>query len=366
MRGKLSDVQQYLEAGGSPNVLVEVLTQQKVKGEGSSDQPSQQLGSVPLLFCTAGSRHSEVAVSIKLLLHAGAAVDAISNSTGTRDRTALTVACCASHNPRVVQALLGGGADPCHQASSDGNSALHLAAAVGSTESCIALHTASSGRTLELRGKGDGLSATALSAACLMRQYAVVKLVCELGADVDHTSVNGETPLTVAVANEHHDTSILQLLLQQDGIEVDYRSSGGDTALATAAFAGNLAAVKLLLQHGADACSINNGGMSPASFAAAQGHLHVLQLLMQHGVDVRATAAGGSTLLVQAALADQPRIAEFLIEEGLSVHEVDVNGGTALYYAAATTSSGTETMRVLLAQGAGCDVRGRIAVLHYR
>jgi hypothetical protein len=79
-RGKLSDVQQYLEAGGSADVLVKVLVQHKVRRDGSSGLPAQQLGLVPLLFSVAGSRHSEAAASIKLLLHAGAAVDAITST----------------------------------------------------------------------------------------------------------------------------------------------------------------------------------------------------------------------------------------------------------------------------------------------
>jgi ankyrin repeat protein len=238
-RGKLSDVQQYLSAGGSANVLVEVLIQPEF---GSRDlahvpQPPKQLGLVPLLSSVAGSRHSDAAASIKLLLQAGAAVDVTSRNTLWK-RTALMVSCSASCNLQAVQALLEGGADPC----------LQVAASYGYTDVCNALHAASAGRALELTGKYDNLAATRLIAACAAEQYAVVELLCALGVDENHSSVTGNTP--VMIAAEAQDTSILQLLLQQDGIEVNHRNHNGDTAFMKAAGNGNVAAVKLLLQHG--------------------------------------------------------------------------------------------------------------------
>jgi uncharacterized protein len=288
--------------------------------------------------------------SIKLLLHAGAAVDATTNDT-TWERTALMVACCVFCNLQIVEALLQGGADPCYQDSSDGKSTLHLAAAVGCTRTCRALHTASSGRALELRGKGDELNATPLIAACAAEQYAVVELLCALGADVNHSSVTGSMPLMTAATSKGR-TSILRFLLQQNGIKVNHRNDNGHTALTMAAYVGNEAAVKLLLQHGADACNMNNSGSSAASAATVAGHVHVLKLLMQHGADITVTRNHGFTLLMQAAARNQSRVAEYLINAGISVHAADSTCSTALHCAALSTISGTETMRMLLAHGA--------------
>jgi hypothetical protein len=52
--GKLSDLQQYLKAGGSADVR----------------NPTEQFKLVPLLTSIAASRHSDAAASIKLLLEA--------------------------------------------------------------------------------------------------------------------------------------------------------------------------------------------------------------------------------------------------------------------------------------------------------
>jgi ankyrin repeat protein len=319
--GKLSDVQQYLSAGGLANVLVEANLQQQSIGGPEVLQPVEQVGLVPLLTSVAGSRHSEAVASIKLLLYAGAAVNSTSNSTFWA-RTALMVACCNFCDVQVVDALLQGGADPCYQASSDGKSALHLAAAAGCTRTCRALHIASSGRALELRGKGVDLNATPLIAACAAEKFATVELLCTLGADLNHSSVTGATALMTAAANKRR-TFILHFLLQQNGIQVNRCTDNGDTALMMAAYVGNDAAVKLLLQHGADACNINDSGNSAVFAAAAAGHVHVLKLLLQHGVDITVTRDGGFTLLVQAAASNQPRAAEYLINAGVSVHAAD-------------------------------------------
>jgi ankyrin repeat protein len=314
---------------------------------------------VPLLSSIAAAQHSEAPASIELLLRAGAAVDA--TSTTTVERTALMMACCVSHNDKVVEALLQGGANPCYQSSSDGKSALHLAAAMGCIDTCKMLHTASSGRALELAGKGYPLAATHLIAACAMRHLAVVELLCTLGADVNNSCVvTGNTPLIVAAQWE--DTAILQLLLRQDGIKVNQRNGDGDTALLkaanTAATSGNTAAAAtLILQKGADACMSNKQGVSPIFAAVTWGHMSMLELLMQHGADDFVTADRGYTLLMHAAKTDQSEAAEFLIDKGLSVQADDDIGYTALHYAAASTSEGTETMRVLLAHGADVSAR---------
>jgi ankyrin repeat protein len=76
---------------------------------------------------------------------------------------------------------------------------------------------------------------------------------------------------------------------------------------------GNVAAVTLLLQNGADVFQRSNPGWSSAFVVTASGHLSVLQLLMQHGVEVRAPLADDFTMLMQAARSNQPHIAKLLI-----------------------------------------------------
>jgi Ankyrin repeats (many copies) len=135
--GKRGDVQQYLNAGGSPNVLVQVELAGKKKV------------TAPLLCGLVLSNHREAADSLKLLLQAGAAADATFLDTAGEERTALLISGQQPGALTMVQALLDGGADPCYQ-TSEGTSALYCAAARGRTSQCRALVAASSGQALEL------------------------------------------------------------------------------------------------------------------------------------------------------------------------------------------------------------------------
>eukprot|EP00953_Heterococcus_sp_UTEX-ZZ885_P012880 7362-Heterococcus_DN1.PRE.3 len=159
---------------------------------------------------------------------------------------------------------------------------------------------------------------------------------------------------------ETQDTCILQFLLQQDGIKIDQRDGNGTTALLKAAQLGNVAAAELLLQNGADAYIVNILDKSAAFVAAQVRNLHILKLLIQHGVAISASYKGGFTLLMQAAFTNQPRVAKFLIDKGVSVLAVDSLSTTALHYATLSTKTGTETMRLLLAHGAGVNACNRL------
>jgi ankyrin repeat protein len=309
--GLRSDVQQYLDAGGSPNVLVEAT--------GSR---------LPLLCNIANMEHCTAAGSINLLLQAGADTAAVSD-IAPQLHTALMIACtqpCCS----ALQALLDGGADPCYQTRDCGATALHIAAVNDVLQHCEILVAASAGRALEL-AMHDG--STPLLSACYAHESAAVKLLCSLGADVNSSNHRGDTALT-AVAR-CGDVALLQFLLQQTGINVNYSSSEGRTALQQAALSGVSAAVTLLIEYGADVLAVNCRNQGALFAAVGRGHLHIVQLLMQHGCDIHATDNRGCTLLmhiVNTAGADQ--LAEFLLQQGLSVHALSANHFTALHHAA--------------------------------
>jgi ankyrin repeat protein len=93
-----------------------------------------------------------------------------------------------------LQALLDGGADPCHL-SAQYASAIRMAVEQGCLDACRALVTASAGAALTLRHKNGR---TPLIMACGSRQRAVVELLCALGADVNDRDDEGNTALRTA------------------------------------------------------------------------------------------------------------------------------------------------------------------------
>eukprot|EP00953_Heterococcus_sp_UTEX-ZZ885_P021329 11900-Heterococcus_DN1.PRE.1 len=125
-------VKVYLDAGGSPSIR---LVQSVVFSTGA-----KQMLHLPLLHYMALASlhpHTELAECVRLLIEAGANIDAMSGFD-VDDRTALICAserkCCST----VLQAFLQNGADVI-TCNSKGMTALHQAAAVGRTDSCEVL-----------------------------------------------------------------------------------------------------------------------------------------------------------------------------------------------------------------------------------
>ena len=73
--------------------------------------------------------------------------------------------------------------------------------------------------------------------------------------------------------------------LQQGG-DVDFRSSDGDTMLILASKMGHYEVVKLLLNHGANTNLVNKLGMSALAVASSNGHGDVVNLLIESGANV--------------------------------------------------------------------------------
>ena len=96
------------------------------------------------------------------------------------------------------------------------------------------------------------------------------------GVDVNARLNGGETALLRAAANGQHDA--VRFLLAK-GAEVDARPANGMTALIRAAFFGHAAAVSALLDAGADTTAADHLGSTALQWALAKGHTEIAELL---------------------------------------------------------------------------------------
>jgi ankyrin repeat protein len=84
--------------------------------------------------------------------------------------------------------------------------------------------------------------------------------------------------------------------------EIDQKGRSGDTPLSAAAEYGNLAMVKLLVEHGATVdAGKEKGDRTPLMEASGQGHAEVVQYLIAKGADVNAKGKGVTPLLAASA-----------------------------------------------------------------
>eukprot|EP00953_Heterococcus_sp_UTEX-ZZ885_P007548 4570-Heterococcus_DN1.PRE.1 len=207
-------VEAYLDAGGSANVLVpcRILT---------------GVHQIPLLLYMAlfsNHPHTELGESVRLLLEAGAHINALGGPEGDK-RTALMCAISRRCCTEVLQAYLLNGADVLVCSPTKGVTTLHYAATKGQADSCKLL-LASENSVVDVKAV-DGSTAlmqavanvnavsndntTALIAASVLGRVDLAATLIEAGADVNAVDSRGHRPVMAAVHS--NSTTLVQLLL---------------------------------------------------------------------------------------------------------------------------------------------------------
>jgi len=131
------------------------------------------------------------------------------------------------------------------------------------------------------------------------------------------------------------------------GADPNERDTLGATPLHDAAWFGNEQIVRVLVEGGARVDTAHEeGGSTPLDYAVLRGNATIVRLLLEHG-------AKSARALFTAAGHGQTEIVRLLIGAGFSVTARDDSGSAPLDLAA--LQGGGETVRLLLAEGAGRD-----------
>jgi ankyrin repeat protein len=260
-----------------------------------------------------------------------------------------------------------------------GMTPLNYAARDGRTEEARLLLAA--GADVEL-AEANGIRP--LLMALLNNQLEVARLLLAHGADVNADDFWGRTPLYAAVEHRNLDmnnrdmdspttnfvdrepllTMIAELI--EHGADVNARTREvppsrrwlyslgdvswvdftGQTPFLRAALSGDVAAMRLLLEHGADPNLPTQAGTTPLMAASGvnwvvaqtytespQSLLDAVQLCLDHGADVNAANSMGLTALLGAANRGANDIIRLLVANGARVDVVDKEGRSALRWA---------------------------------
>src|SRR5262245_26933447 len=130
----------------------------------------------------------------------------------------------------------------------------------------------------------------------------------------------------------------------------------GDMRVAEAAMHREAAAVRTLLQQGADVNGAQGDGMTALHWAAANDDGGLAAILLRAGAKVDAgTRIGNYTALHVAAKEGHAAVVRALVGAHANVHATTATGATALHFAA--SSGNVETITLLLDHGADVNAR---------
>ena len=143
------------------------------------------------------------------------------------------------------------------------------------------------------------------------------------------------TPAVAALAGRHFE---LAQILHRNGSSVDLRCSWASSPLHRAAYVGNCELIQVLLDYGVDVNAQDTDGETPLA-DAAYGQLGAVRLLLDHGADPNVQARRDAlfsltTPLHRALRYGRIDIVRVLLEHGAIIEVKDGEGETPLDVAA--------------------------------
>ena len=164
-----------------------------------------------------------------------------------------------------------------------------------------------------------------------------------------------DTPLIEAVRGG--DGAAVRTLLDR-GADAGGRAADGATALHWAAYRDDLAIAELLIAAGADVTARNRAGVTPLSLACAGAGAALVARLIEAGADPNERLPGGETPLMLAARTGRVEVLATLLDRGAAVDAAaERRGTTALMWAAA--NGRPEAVRLLVERGADVAARSK-------
>jgi ankyrin repeat protein len=245
-----------------------------------------------------------------------------------------------------VRTVLANGGDP-NSMDSNQVSALMYAALYASPRVIEQLLRA--GADFKYRDP-NGVTALVLAA----HSYESAKILIGAGADVNAKSKIGVTPFMTAAAYPGN-TALLRLMLEKGA---DTKASAlGATALTLAVLTGDADNTALLLESAADPNTAGPGGLSALHLAVMRGDRRMVQLLLDAGAKVTARTSNGEDILERYGFWNDPALVRMLLERGINPAIKDARGHNAVLFAAASDTVTPEVFALLLKDAPPSDAR---------
>lgn len=201
----------------------------------------------------------------------------------------------------------------------------------------------------DLPGRTKGAD-TALSKAVITLDRDLVSLLLDAGASVNTPTIQGETPLHLAIRTRTRISGGgFGSLKELQGVVQ------GKQSLNT------LTLTDILLQHGADVNARDKRGRTPLFDAAKFARIDMVAKLVARGANVNATDTQGRTPLFEATQEPNPGIVRELLAHGAKVNATDKRGQTPLLLLRANhNETAYDPIAALLREHGGHDPVGAL------
>ena len=259
------------------------------------------------------------------------------NARSKKNLTALLIA-LAKKDIDAINVLLKSGADPnimvgaALNATDRARTALQMACHWGNLSAIKILLNAGADPNIMVGGDVNTTNrkGTVLITACQQRNMDVIKLLLNAGADPNLADSVGRAPIHHAIIGGK---DVLQVIIEH-GADVNATNRNDETALTVACRVGNINAINVLLNTGADPNNADSAGRTPIHHAITGGcSKEVIQVLIDHGADVNARDIKNATALWNACSKGNDDVINVLLNAGADANPVEVGGHTCLHAA---------------------------------
>ncbi|XP_061496056.1 LOW QUALITY PROTEIN: cortactin-binding protein 2 [Rhineura floridana] len=159
----------------------------------------------------------------------------------------------------------------------------------------------------------------------------------------------GGRPTLLHQAAAQGNVTLLSMLLNEEGLDINDSCEDGYSALYSAAMNGHTDCVRLLLTSEAQVDPVDKNGFTPLCSAAAQGHCKCAELLIMYHADINHAAEKGETPLYLACGNGNSECVKLLLEAGADRSAKTCDGWTPFH--AAVDADNVDCLRFLLYYG---------------
>ena len=249
------------------------------------------------------------------------------NATNKNNVTALMIA-CEIGNKDAIDVLLNAGGDP-NIVDANADTCLQYAARNYCTAEVL---QAIISHGVDVNATNTN-NVTALMIACEIGNKDAIDVLLNAGGDHNIANADGGTWLHHAVCGDCSKEALQTITCH--GVDVNATDKYNITALTLASGKGNIVAINVLLNAGADPNIADADGGTWLHYAAyGDCSKDVLQSIINHGADVDATNKKNVTALMLACGEGNKDAINVILNAGADPNITDANGDTCLHYAA--------------------------------